>query len=129
MVGLSDRRAVSRESLQAALVGFAQGLIHLRRLVLYPRKQRRTEIEADLRVVVYELHDPLFAIQNSGQSVRRIALGGDSFVPVMIWIRGILQLDGFERGVLSRRLVEMSVDANVAHVLLRSGTTTFQNQK
>src|SRR5579859_5343849 len=47
----------------------------------------------------------------------------------MIWICGILKLDGFQRGILSGRLVEMSVDTDVAHVLLRRGASAFKNQK
>src|ERR1700719_996246 len=115
VVGLGNRGAVSGESLDTATVCLAQCLINFGRFALQPRKQRRTKIEACVRVVFPQLDDPLLAIQNSGQSVRSVAFGSDSFVPIVVWISGILELYGFERRILARWLIEMRVDTDVAH--------------
>ena len=51
---------------------------------------------------------------NAGGAVGGVALGGDALVPVVIGGGGVLDFDGFEPGILARRLVEVAVDADVA---------------
>ncbi len=80
----------------------------------HPGQQGRSEIEADPRVVVDDLLDAAVRIQNPGGGVGRVALGGDPLVPVVIRIGRILQLDRFQPGVFPRRLVEMTMNADVS---------------
>src|SRR5690606_34605102 len=69
-------------------------------------------VEADVRVVVDDPDDAFPLIEDARICVRRVALGRDPLVPVVVRLRGVLQLDRLEPGVLPRRLVEMSVDAD-----------------
>ena len=48
--------------------------------------------------------------------VRGVALGVDALVPVVVRQRRILRLDRFEPHVLARRLVEVTMDTDVATV-------------
>jgi hypothetical protein len=44
----------------------------------------------------------------------RLALGGDPFVPVVVWISRVLNLDCFEPWIPPGGLVEMAVNTDVA---------------
>jgi hypothetical protein len=105
---------VAGEALPALHVGFKDGLIHPGRVLLQPGEQRRAEIETDLCVVIGELYDLVFGIQDARDGVRRVAFGGDALVPVMIRIGGVLQLDSLKPRVFPRRLVKVSVNTNIA---------------
>src|SRR4051812_35631780 len=85
-------------------------VVEPRRLLARPGQQSRTEVEADTAVIVDYPGDTGLIIQNARRSIRSVALGRDSLVPVVIRIGGILQLDCFEPGILSRRLVEVAVN-------------------
>jgi len=50
-------------------------------------------------------------IKNAGVAVGLVALGADAFIPVMVGGSTGLQLDLLGPGVLPRRLIEMTVDA------------------
>ena len=67
-----------------------------------------------LRVVIHDLDDSLLAIEDARGSIRRVALGGDPLVPIVIGIGGVLNLDRLEPGILSRRLIKVPVDADEA---------------
>src|SRR5258706_13789822 len=109
VVSLRNRRTVTRESFAAALIRFTQGFIRLGRFLGYPGKQCRSKIEADPAVIVHQLHDALFTVKDSRFCIGRITFRRHSLVPIVIWVSGILQLNGFELGILAGRLVEMSV--------------------
>src|ERR1700693_4603097 len=103
------------EFVRAQLVGVLQRGIHAGCFVFQPGKQCGAEIKTHHSIVVYQLDDAFFVVENARGSIGRITLRCDAFVPVMVWIRGILQLDGFERRILSRRLIEMTVNTDVSH--------------
>jgi len=59
-------------------------------------------------------------IELAGDRVRSVTLGGDPGVPVMVRVGGILQFHRLEPGIFSRRLIKMTVDADVlSHDILR----------
>src|ERR1700730_1356064 len=106
---------MASEFVRTEFVGFLQCGIHARRFVFQPGKQRRAEIEAHHSIVVNQLDDAVFVVENARRSIGRVTFRGDPFVPVMVWISGILQLNRFEGRILSRRLIEMTVNTNVSH--------------
>src|ERR1700681_1573882 len=106
---------MASEFVRTQLVGLLQRCIDARRFRFEPGKQSRAEIKAHHSVVVNQLDDALFIVENARGSIGRIAFRGDPFVPVMVWISGILQLNRFERRILSGRLIEMTVNTNVSH--------------
>ena len=114
IVALRDGASMPGKSLPAFFVGVENGLIGFRLFCCHPRKQRRTEIETDLRVVVRDLLDIAVAIQNSRHPIWRVTFGRDALVPVVERICGVLQLDELEPGVLPGRLIKMSVNTDVA---------------
>ncbi len=97
-----------------SLIGGEDGLVDFRGLFLEPDEQGRAEIEADFGVVVDDLLDVPFAVENARGGIGGVALGGDALVPVVVRVGGILEFDGFEPGIFPRRLVEVAVDADVA---------------
>ncbi len=113
IVGLGQGRAVPRKGLLAFPVGLEDCLVYIRRFLLQPGQQCRPEIEADLRVVVGHLDNPAPLIQDAGFGVRGITLRGDPFVPVVVRIRRVLELDGLKPRVLAGWLVEVAVNADV----------------
>ena len=65
VIRLGDRGAMTREALLAFLVRFKNRAVRFRLLLGHPRQQRRTEVEADVRVVIRDLFNVLIAVQNS----------------------------------------------------------------
>ncbi len=51
-------------------------------------------------------------VQNAGFGVGGVALCCDLFVPIVVGIGRILELNRLKPGILTRWLVEMTVDAN-----------------
>src|SRR5260370_29230626 len=96
VVRLRYGRTVTGASLAAAVVRFAQGLINLGSFLLDPGKQSRTEVEANPSVIVHQLHDALFTVEDPRLRIRCVALRRHPLVPIVIWVSGILQLDGFQ---------------------------------
>lgn len=54
-----------------------------------------------------------FIIKQPGRAVRRVALAGYPFVPVVEGMGGVLFFDFFEPGMLTERLIKVAVDADV----------------
>src|ERR1700741_2349836 len=102
------------EPLTAPAIRFSPGGINLWRFRFHPGKQRRAKIEGHLRVIIHQLHDALFVVENARDRVWSVALRRDFFVPVMIGISGILQFDSLQGRIFPRRLIKMAVDAEVA---------------
>src|SRR5882757_1655185 len=113
VVSLRHRRAVSGKLLLAHAIGFQDAGVHLRRLRFQPREQRWTKVEADLGIVVDDLEYPPLIIDDSRRAIRGVALGGDTLVPIVKGIRRGLRFDGLQPRILSRRLIKVSMDANV----------------
>src|SRR5262249_42901603 len=98
------------------------------RVALHPAHQRRPEIEADARIVVDDFGDAFVGSKNARGRVRGVTFGRDAFVPVVIRVGRILQLDFFEPGVLARRLIEVSVDTDLSiHSLAPSSLAARQS--
>src|SRR6185295_3279068 len=112
-VGLSDRRAMAGEALEALAVRRQHGLVRLRLPALQPGEQRRSEVEADARVVIDDAGDAPLDVEHPRGRVGSVGLRGDALVPVVVRIGGVLQLDGFQPRVLPRRLIKMAVNTEI----------------
>ncbi len=112
VVNLRHRRPVAAEAKLAPPVRFEDMVIRALRVLFEPGEQRRTEVEADPRVVVDDADDLVFRVHDPRCPVRRIAFGGDALVPIVIRRSGILGLHRLQPGVLARRLVKMSVNGD-----------------
>ena len=86
VVSLSQRRTMSRKDLLAVAVCLTDRFVQLRPLRLEPRQQRRSVIEADPRVVIGDLDDPLLTVEDSRGCVRLVTFSGDPLVPVVIGV-------------------------------------------
>src|ERR1700684_1682525 len=82
-----------------------------------------------MRVIVDDLRNFMFVIQDARGAVGRITLAADSFIPVVVGIGGILELDGFKRRVLPGRLIKVSVHADISHEVSLECVVALQNQK
>ncbi len=114
VVDLSHRGAVSAVTLRADFVGVEDHAVGAGGFVLKPTEEGRAEVVAHPGVVVHDADDFVFFIGDAGGAVRGVTLGGDAVVPVVVRGGGVLDLDGFEPGVLAWGLVEMAVDADEA---------------
>ena len=96
------------------LVGVLDHAVGAGSEVFEPAEQGGAEVEAHARVVVDDADDLAVVVDDAGGAVGGVALGGDALVPVVVGGGGVLELDGFEPGVLAGRLVEVAVDAEIA---------------
>src|SRR5579884_2293199 len=113
VVSLSNRRAMPRITLAALAISRQDLLIHVRFFVCQPCQQGGTEVEADPRVIVNDPLDVVVAVENARSCIWRIAFCGDAFIPVMKRIRRILKLNEFKPRILTWRLVEVTMNADV----------------
>src|ERR1700693_5940477 len=104
---------MTRERLLALAVGLEHPLLDVRRAVLHPRKQGRAAVETDAGVVVDDLCDPARLVEDPRGAVRQITLGGNALVPVVVGRGGILELDRFQPGVFTWRLVKVTMDTQI----------------
>jgi hypothetical protein len=114
VVDLGERGAVVGVADGADLVGILDHAVDAGSEVLEPTEEGGAEVEAHAGVVVDDADDLLLLVDDAGGAVGGVTLGGDALVPVVVGGGGVLELDGFEPGVLARRLVEVAVDADVA---------------
>jgi hypothetical protein len=91
-------------------IGFDDFLVKRRVFQLEPTDQGRTEIETEGGIIVDEIEDLSFTIDDTGVGIWPITLEGDPFVPVMERMSALLGLDGFKPWILPRRLVEVAVN-------------------
>jgi hypothetical protein len=87
-------------------------LINGREFLLKPGEEGGAKIEADGGVVIKDIQDLPFAVNDPGISIRPIAFESDPFVPVVKGMSALLGLDDFKPGVLPRRLIEMTMNGN-----------------
>ncbi|MFO0635691.1 MAG: hypothetical protein U0168_22860 [Nannocystaceae bacterium] len=114
VVGLRHGRAVAAEALAAQVVGRNDRAVDVATVALEPRQQRGPEVEAHARVVADDARDVALLVEDARRGVGAVALRGDALVPVVERIRRLLHLDGLEPRVLAWRLIEVTVDADVA---------------
>src|SRR5258708_1601989 len=119
VVTLRDGGAVSGKTLAAFQVGFQYAAIGVRSAFLHPGEKGWTKVEADVLVVIGDLFDPAPRVQNSRGGVGRVTLRSDALVPIVVGICRFLCLDRLQPWVLPRRLIKMSVNADVAVHLVR----------
>ena len=112
VIDLGDGGPVTGEALLAQFVGGNNRVVNLRHFVLHPREKRRAEIEADLGVVADDLFNPFTLTHDAGRGVGCVAFERDALVPIVVRMRRILQLDGFQPGVFTRGLIEVPVNAD-----------------
>ena len=94
-------------------VGITDHAIGAGRIFFQPGEQGRPEVEADARIVVHDADDLVLAIDNARGAIGRVAFRRDALIPVVVGCRRILGLHRFEPGVFPRRLIKMTVDAEV----------------
>jgi len=109
-IRLRDRPAAA-QPLALRDVGLAQPRLGRRVMPPQPARQRRPEVERDTIVVVDDRLDAAGAVVDARERVRAVALGVDARVPVVKRRRRRLARHPIRPRVLTRRLVEMSVDA------------------
>ena len=111
-----DRKTVPAVSLSASRIDG----VYCRARFFHPGEQRRSEIEADPRVVVDDFGDAAFAVEHARRRIRRVTLRGDPLIPVVIRIGGVLQLDRLQPRIFTWRLVEVRRECrgNVPYLLL-----------
>ena len=110
-VRLRDRVPVSSRR-AARPVGLQDRAVDVRTLVLEPCHERGADVEREGGEIVHDVEDAVLRVDPSRRGVRRVALGGDTRVPVVERGGGILDLDALEPGALARRLVEVAVDCD-----------------
>src|SRR5262249_41319498 len=106
-----DRRPVAGKPAPALPIGLEDRSVDTGSVQLEPGEKRRPEIEAHPPVVARQLADSASADLPPGRRVGRVAFGSDPRVPVSKRSGGGLRLDDPRPGVLARRLIEVTVDA------------------
>src|SRR5437868_10732026 len=99
--------------LAAHAIALNDALHYVGRPLLHPGEQGRPKIEAHPGIVVDQIDDFPALIDQPCPAVGPVALAGDALVPVVERAGGILNLNGFEPGILARRLVEVTVNADI----------------
>ena len=114
VISLRYRRAMAGKAFGTLFVGGKDTFVDFRRVGLHPRKQRRSKVEADLRIVVSDAGDTPISIEYSGGGVGRVAFGGDPLIPVVKWVGGILYLNELKPRVFPWRLIKMAMNTDIA---------------
>jgi hypothetical protein len=112
VVDLRHGRAVAVEGFAAAALAVQDHAIGARRVLLEPAEQRGPEVEAHARVVVHDPGNQVLVVHNARRAVGGVALRADALVPVVVGSGGVLSLHRFQPGVLARRLVEVTMNAD-----------------
>ena len=112
-VDLGQRRTVAAVAGGADLVGVENSLVSFRVGLFHPGEERGTEVEANTGVIVDDLDNTTFVVQNAGRSIGRVAFEVDLFVPVVKGRGGVLHFHDFQPGVLTGRLIKVTVNTNI----------------
>ena len=75
---------MASETPLAVSIGVEDHLVDAVGVVLEPGEQRRTEVEADARVVIEDADDLVLRIDDAGGAVGRIAFSRDALIPIMV---------------------------------------------
>jgi len=113
VIDLGHGGAMSPETLLTQPVRLNELFVNVRLVTLHPGQEGRTEIEVYLGIIIDNIDDAHFRVQDARSGVGAVALGGDPFVPIVKRLGRILHLDFFQPGILPRRLVKMAMNANV----------------
>ena len=89
-------------------------------ITLDPTEKCWPKVEANVRIVVYEQLAARFRITDQRVRVGLIALGMNAFVPVVEGCGGRFDLNFTGPRILARWLVEMAMDDERGHVLIRT---------
>src|ERR1700687_2259913 len=122
-VGLRYSIAVSGTSVRALPISIDDSGIRLRMFVLEPAQQGRPKVEADARIVVHNSFPARSRISYADAGICLVTLGMDALVPIMERRSAGLDLDDSGPGILARRLVEMAVNNECGHGLIRTQAT------
>ena len=99
----------------ALFIGLDDPTVQIGRVLGRPGEKSGTKIETDSGIVVQNVRNALVLIENAGGQVWSVALGRYALVPVMVRIGRILNFDLLKPGILSRRLIEVTMDAEIFH--------------
>ena len=111
-VRLGDRVPVSVAAHRRRVRG-ADRIVDVGCMLLEPRVECRTDVEADLLEEVRRRRDQPTFVEQAGSRQWAVALGGDAFVPVVERRRADLSGHRPERRDFPRRLIEMQVHRDV----------------
>ncbi len=114
VVDLGHGGAVAFVGAAAAALAVKDHAVGAGSVFVEPTEEGGAEVEADASVVVDDAHDLVFVVDDAGGAVGRVALGADTLVPVVIGRGGVLSLDRLQPGVLARRLVKVTMNADEA---------------
>ena len=113
VVDLGQSRAMAGKTKPAFAIGGQDGGVGLGIGTFQPGQERGAEIEAYAREIIDNTGDSIVTVEDAGCGIGSVALRRDPFVPVVVRIGRVLDLDGFQPGILPRRLIKMTVNANV----------------
>jgi hypothetical protein len=113
IIDLGYSRAVSGEKVSTFFIGFDDILIYIGRICLQPVKQRWAKVKADICVVIGYVNYFSVGAENSGSPVLSVALLGNSHIPIVKRVSGILEFHSLQPGIFPRWLVKMSVNTYI----------------
>jgi hypothetical protein len=86
-------------------------------VLFHPNEERRTEIIRNVLVVVHDIAHMPVSVQIPAEGIGPVAVVVYPFVPILIGFCGWLLGYDFDQGILSRRLVEVSVENQVGQCM------------
>src|SRR5882762_2893556 len=122
-IGLRYGIAMSAAFVRAYLIRCDDRGICVRMFVLEPTQQGRSEIEADVRVVVHNSFPACRRISYADAGIWLVTLGINTLVPVVKRCGAGLDFNNTGPGILAGRLVEMAVNNKGGHGLIRTQAT------
>jgi len=114
IVNLGESIAMAVAALAAETVSFDNAAQYLGRSFFHPRQKGRPEVETHPRVIVQQIDDLALAVHEAGTAVWSVTLSADALSPVVEWSCRVLNFDRLQPRIFARRLVKVSVDAQIA---------------
>src|SRR5205823_4255359 len=105
------------------LIGFENAVVCVSMILFEPVKERRPEVETDVRVVVYNSLFAVPRIVDDRKSVRSIALDMNALVPIRKGRRARLRFDNSSPRIFARWLIEMAVNYERGHGSIKPQAT------
>src|SRR5215469_5463575 len=112
IVRLRDRVAVAAEPIARQCIAPQHRTIGSLAVISQPQGQRRAYVEVDRFVIIADMDD--VALHGVRMSIGGVALAQNAFVPVGEWRRSRFLTDEPRPGALTRGLVEVAVNNDVA---------------